>query len=120
MTIRLTGLALASGFGWYSLSGILMTEAYGPVMGSAAFFNDLLRELAAVLLIPVLMTRYRSVGLGLSASLADWRKRLDSEEAEGQGSSNGGNGGGSGSAGGNGGEGREEEGRDVHLGDRDG
>ena len=44
------------------------------------------------------------VGLGLSASLADWRKRLDSEEAEGQGSSsNGGNGGGSGSAGGNGG-----------------
>jgi uncharacterized membrane protein YbjE (DUF340 family) len=36
-----TGLAMASGFGWYSLSGILMTESFGPVIGSAAFFNDL-------------------------------------------------------------------------------
>ncbi|MBD4679762.1 LysO family transporter, partial [Xanthomonas citri pv. citri] len=40
-----TGLAMASGFGWYSLSGILLTESYGPVIGSAAFFNDLAREL---------------------------------------------------------------------------
>lgn len=38
-----TGLAMASGFGWYSLSGILLTESYGPVIGSAAFFNDLAR-----------------------------------------------------------------------------
>ena len=60
-----TGLALASGFGWYSLSGILMTEAYGPVIGSAAFFNDLLRELIAIMLIPVLITRHRSSALGL-------------------------------------------------------
>ena len=35
-----TGLAMASGFGWYSLSGILMTESFGPVIGSAAFFNE--------------------------------------------------------------------------------
>lgn len=60
-----TGLALASGFGWYSLSGILMTEAFGPVIGSAAFFNDLLRELTAIMLIPVLITRHRSSALGL-------------------------------------------------------
>ncbi|RLR17389.1 DUF340 domain-containing protein, partial [Sodalis-like symbiont of Bactericera trigonica] len=33
-----TGLALASAYGWYSLSGILMTDAFGPVIGSAAFF----------------------------------------------------------------------------------
>jgi hypothetical protein len=38
-----TGLAMASGFGWYSLSGILLTESFGPVIGSAAFFNDLSR-----------------------------------------------------------------------------
>jgi uncharacterized membrane protein YbjE (DUF340 family) len=30
-----TGLAMASGFGWYSLSGILLTESFGPVIGSA-------------------------------------------------------------------------------------
>ncbi len=35
-----TSLAMASGFGWYSLSGILLTESFGPVIGSAAFFND--------------------------------------------------------------------------------
>ncbi|WP_058913070.1 lysine exporter LysO family protein [Entomohabitans teleogrylli] len=60
-----TGLAMASGFGWYSLSGILMTEAYGPVIGSAAFFNDLARELVAIMLIPGLVRRSRSAALGL-------------------------------------------------------
>lgn len=60
-----TGLAMASGFGWYSLSGILMTESYGPVIGSAAFFNDLLRELLAIMLIPGLVAKSRSTALGL-------------------------------------------------------
>lgn len=60
-----TGMAMASAFGWYSLSGILMTDAFGPVVGSAAFFNDLLRELLAIVLIPGLMRRSRSVALGL-------------------------------------------------------
>ena len=60
-----TGLAMASAFGWYSLSGILMSDAFGPVIGSAAFFNDLTRELLAIVLIPGLMRRSRSVALGL-------------------------------------------------------
>ncbi|RPD94410.1 lysine exporter LysO family protein [Candidatus Pantoea deserta] len=65
-----TGLALASGFGWYSLSGILMTEAFGPVVGSAAFFNDLIRELVAIMLIPGLIARHRSSALGLCGATA--------------------------------------------------
>lgn len=60
-----TGMAMASGFGWYSLSGILMTESFGPVIGSAAFFNDLMRELLAIILIPALISRHRSSALGL-------------------------------------------------------
>ena len=60
-----TGLAMASGFGWYSLSGILLTESYGPVIGSAAVFNDLARELLAIMLIPGLVRRSRSTALGL-------------------------------------------------------
>lgn len=60
-----TGLALSSTFGWYSLSSILMTDAHGPLIGSIAFFNDLLRELIAILLIPTLMRRYRITALGL-------------------------------------------------------
>ncbi|MEB8479931.1 lysine exporter LysO family protein [Cronobacter malonaticus] len=59
------GLAMASGFGWYSLSGILMTESFGPVIGSAAFFNDLGRELIAIMLIPGLVRRSRSTALGI-------------------------------------------------------
>lgn len=60
-----TGLAMASGFGWYSLSGILLTESFGPVIGSAAFFNDLARELIAIMLIPGMVQRSRSTALGL-------------------------------------------------------
>ncbi|MDE9464195.1 lysine exporter LysO family protein [Xenorhabdus bovienii] len=63
-----TGLAIASGYGWYSLSGILLSDAYGPVIGSTAFFNDLARELASILLIPMLINRYRSTALGLTGA----------------------------------------------------
>lgn len=42
------GLAMASGFGWYSLSGLVMTEAYGAVWGSIMLLNDLARELFAL------------------------------------------------------------------------
>lgn len=60
-----TGMALASAYVWYSLSGILMTDAFGPVIGSAAFFNDLLRELLAIMLIPLLIQHRRTTALGL-------------------------------------------------------
>ncbi|SPW26022.1 Membrane protein of uncharacterised function (DUF340) [Edwardsiella tarda] len=60
-----TGLAIASAYGWYSLSGIMLTEAFGPVIGSAAFFNDLARELFAIMMIPTLIQHHRSSALGL-------------------------------------------------------
>ncbi|EIC84830.1 lysine exporter LysO family protein [Serratia sp. M24T3] len=60
-----TGLAMASGYGWYSLSGIVLTDSFGPVIGSAAFFNDLARELCAIMLIPSLVRGSRSSALGL-------------------------------------------------------
>ncbi|WP_237385283.1 lysine exporter LysO family protein [Xenorhabdus sp. Sc-CR9] len=63
-----TGLAIASGYGWYSLSGILISDAYDPIFGSAAFFNDLVRELASIILIPMLINRYRSMALGLTGA----------------------------------------------------
>ncbi|MCC8367218.1 lysine exporter LysO family protein [Xenorhabdus sp. PB61.4] len=63
-----TGLAIASGYGWYSLSGILISDAYGPVFGSTAFFNDLARELASIMLLPMLINRYRSTALGLTGA----------------------------------------------------
>lgn len=65
------GLALASGFGWYSLSGLVMTEAYGAVWGSIMLLNDLARELFALAFIPMLMRRYpyAAVGVGGATSM---------------------------------------------------
>lgn len=58
------GLALASGFGWYSLSAIVMTDAYGAIWGSVALFNDLIREFFALIFIPVVMRNYPSAAVG--------------------------------------------------------
>lgn len=59
------GLALASGYGWYSLSGTIMTDAYGAVWGSVAILNDLSREIIAFIFIPVLMRLSPSAALSL-------------------------------------------------------
>ncbi|MBP6563286.1 MAG: lysine exporter LysO family protein [Neisseriaceae bacterium] len=62
------GLSIASGFGWYSLSSIVITDAFGPVMGSVAFLNDLLREFLAFALIPLLMRRHPSTAIGIGGA----------------------------------------------------
>ena len=62
------GLALASGFGWYSLSAIVMTDAYGAVWGSVALFNDLVREFFALIFIPAFMRKYPSAAVGLGGA----------------------------------------------------
>lgn len=61
------GLALASGFGWYSLSAIVMTDAYGAVWGSVALFNDLVREFLRYSLFLFLCVNTRLLLLGLVA-----------------------------------------------------
>ncbi len=65
------GLAISSGFGWYSLSTIILQDAHGPIMGSIAFFNDLFREFFAFMIIPLLMARFplTAVGSGGATSL---------------------------------------------------
>ncbi|WP_392562684.1 lysine exporter LysO family protein [Orbus sturtevantii] len=60
-----TTMAMSSGFGWYSLSGILMTEAQGPIIGSITFLNDIMRELCAIILIPSLIRRFKLTSLGI-------------------------------------------------------
>ncbi|ENM0555158.1 lysine exporter LysO family protein [Salmonella enterica] len=47
-------LAVSSGFGWYTLSGILFTKMGDPLLGTIAFLCDLFREVIALLLIPTL------------------------------------------------------------------
>jgi uncharacterized membrane protein YbjE (DUF340 family) len=47
-------MALAGGFGWYSLSGVLISDLGDPFLGSVAFLANMMRESMALVLIPFL------------------------------------------------------------------
>lgn len=49
-------LTLVSGFGWYSLSGVLISSLGNPQLGAVSFLSNLFRESFAFLLIPLLST----------------------------------------------------------------
>ncbi|KXS50836.1 MAG: hypothetical protein AWU57_4779 [Marinobacter sp. T13-3] len=63
-------LALASGFGWYSLSGIVIGDALGPAWGGVAFLNDVIREIIALAMIPLVITRRPAVAIGYGGATA--------------------------------------------------
>jgi len=63
-------LALASGFGWYSLSGIVIGDALGPAWGGVAFLNDVLREIIALALIPLVITARPAMAIGYGGATA--------------------------------------------------
>ncbi|GEA50996.1 membrane protein [Vibrio inusitatus NBRC 102082] len=64
------GLAMASGFGWYSLTGILITDNYGPLYGSASLIVELLRELVALIFIPMLIKTRPCTAIGYAGATA--------------------------------------------------
>ena len=45
-------LAISAGLGWYSLSGILITEAGNPVAGTIAFLSNVFREMLTFIMVP--------------------------------------------------------------------
>lgn len=47
-------LAVASGMGWYSLSGVLLTDLGGASLGSTAFLANLMREIFSFMIIPLI------------------------------------------------------------------
>ena len=46
------GLAISAGLGWYSLSGVLITEAGNPVGGTIAFLANVFREMLTFVIVP--------------------------------------------------------------------
>ena len=64
------GLAVSSGLGWYSLSSVTLNNAWGPIWGSIAFFNDLSRELISLFIVPLFMQQYRSTAIGYTGATA--------------------------------------------------
>lgn len=51
------GGAVGAGFGWYSLSGVMIAEIHSTALGTIAFLSNVLRELLAIILIPFLAGR---------------------------------------------------------------
>lgn len=51
-------MALAQGYGWYSMSGILFTELHSAQLGGIALLTDLFREIFAILLMYCLGWRF--------------------------------------------------------------
>jgi uncharacterized membrane protein YbjE (DUF340 family) len=50
-------MAVGAGFGWYSLSGVLLAQIHSVSIGALAFLSNVLRELIAVVLMPILAQR---------------------------------------------------------------
>ncbi|WP_304509774.1 lysine exporter LysO family protein [Anaerotignum sp.] len=49
------GMAIVSGLGWYSLSGILLTNAGNPIGGTISFLSNVFREMITFIVIPFLV-----------------------------------------------------------------
>lgn len=47
-------LSISSGFGWYSLSGILLTKLCSAEVGTISFITNVFREIIALLSIPII------------------------------------------------------------------
>lgn len=52
--------AVSAGMGWYSLSGVMLSELLGPDAGTIAFLSNLMREILAFVMIPILI-KYTNV-----------------------------------------------------------
>lgn len=66
------GIAASAGFGWYSLSGILITELGLPFLGAVAFLSNLFRESIAIIFIPILARfgwKHASISISGSPSM---------------------------------------------------
>lgn len=65
------GLALSCGFGWYSLSGVLISAMGDELLGMTAFIANMFRESFALILIPVLAhTRFPYTAIGVGGATA--------------------------------------------------
>ena len=59
------GAAVGAGFGWYSLSGVILSR-YDSALGAVAFLSNIAREVMALLFIP-LLAKYVHPWAGIAA-----------------------------------------------------
>lgn len=61
-------LAVASGFGWYSLSAVIVSNVHSAQLGAIAFFSNVMRELYAIVLTPVLSKYSRNAVVSIAGA----------------------------------------------------
>lgn len=63
-------LALSSGFGWFTLSSVMIGDALGQTYGTIALMTDLLRELLAIVVLYALGRHQPQVSIGNAGATA--------------------------------------------------
>ncbi|MFW6266709.1 MAG: lysine exporter LysO family protein [Halanaerobium sp.] len=53
--------AVGAGFGWYSLSGVLISKLHSAELGSLAFLSNVFRELLTVMILPLVVRYFGSL-----------------------------------------------------------
>lgn len=53
-----TSLAITAGYGWYSISAILLKDLASAEVGAIAFLTNVFREVLAFILIPIMATNF--------------------------------------------------------------
>ncbi len=53
--------AVGAGFGWYSLSGVLISKLHSAELGSLAFLTNVFRELMTVMMLPLVAKHFGSL-----------------------------------------------------------
>lgn len=57
----LEAVVVGAGFGWYSLSSVLIAQLYSVELGAVAFLANVFREMMAFILIPLLAIRVHKI-----------------------------------------------------------
>ncbi|HHY25440.1 MAG TPA: lysine exporter LysO family protein [Desulfitobacterium dehalogenans] len=57
------GGAVGAGFGWYSLSGVLISDLHSVSLGTIAFLSNIFREVLAIIFVPFLAKRVGPLAL---------------------------------------------------------
>jgi uncharacterized membrane protein YbjE (DUF340 family) len=65
-----TAWALSSGFGWFTLSGVMIGQHLGAQWGAVALLTDLFRELLSIVLLYLFGRRFSQACIGASAATA--------------------------------------------------
>lgn len=55
------GAAVGAGFGWYSLSGVMLKELVNVELGTIAFLSNVFREMLAIALIPFIALHFGGI-----------------------------------------------------------